>query len=246
MGETGDVRPGLVPPEPLEHSVLLAPRDEGDVSVAGVTKSDPIKHSGVVRRTEMISVYLPRVAGRHVAVGPSRTVSAVPSGSAILVGPGGRTALPGDGGPKIGRDVREDDLVLGAAVPLPAENIDRVTLSPVEVRFSSCNVITDGNITAGLVRWNMEGDILDQYETFNGMPLYYGGDLYDSEDSDWDDPYAIASTAYVEDCNFDVPEGMDLMVHRQRRDPCNSDIRQDRQTGMTPLWQTMSYNTRDE
>ena len=57
-----------------------------------------------------------------------------------------------------------------------------------------------------------ECDILDQYETINGMPVYYGGDLYDSEDSDWDDPYEIASTAYVEDYNIDVPEGMDLMV----------------------------------
>ena len=36
------------------------------------------------------------------------------------------------------------------------------------------------------------------------------------------------------------------MVHRQRRDPCNADIRQDRQTGVTPLWQTMSCDTRDE
>ena len=116
LGETDDVRPGLVPPEPLEHSVLVAPRDEGDVSVAGVTKLDPIEHSGVVRRTEMISAYLPRVAGRHVAVGPSGTVSAVYSGSAILVDPGGRTALPGDGGPKLRPDVREDDLVLGDLV----------------------------------------------------------------------------------------------------------------------------------
>ena len=91
-----------------------------------------------------------------------------------------------------------------------------------------------------------EGDILDQYETFNGMPVYYGGDLYDSEDLDWYDPYAIASAAYVEDYNFDVPEGMDLMVHRQHQDPYNSDIRQDRQTGMTPVCQTLSCDTRDE
>ena len=56
-----------------------------------------------------------------------------------------------------------------------------------------------------------------QYETFNGMPVYYGGDLYDSENSDWDDPYALASAAYVEDHNFDVPEGIDLMVHRHNR-----------------------------
>ena len=74
LGETDDVRPGLVPPEPLEHSVLVTARVEGDVSVAGVTKLDPIEHSGAMRRMEMISAYLPRVAGRHVAVGPSGTV----------------------------------------------------------------------------------------------------------------------------------------------------------------------------
>ena len=62
-----------------------------------------------------------------------------------------------------------------------------------------------------------ECDILDQFETINGMPVYYGGDLYDSEDSVWDDPYEIASAAYVEDYNFDVPEGMNLMVHERRR-----------------------------
>ena len=64
--------------------------------------------------------------------------------------------------------------MLGAAVPLPAENVDRVTLSPVEVRVSTCDVNTDGNITAGLESWHTEGDVLDQYETFNDMPVYYG------------------------------------------------------------------------
>ena len=67
-----------------------------------------------------------------------------------------------------------------------------------------------------------ECDILDQSETFNGMPVYYGGDLYDSEDSDWDDPCEIASATYVEDYNFDFPEGMYLMVHERRRSPYGS------------------------
>ena len=31
-------------------------------------------------------------------------------------------------------------------------------------------------------------DIEYQYETFNGLPVYYGGDMYDSEDSEEDDP----------------------------------------------------------
>ena len=222
LGETDDVKPGVVPPEPLEHSVLVATRNEGDVAVASVAKLHPIEHSGVVKRTETISVYLPRDSGRHVTIEPSGTVPTMPSGSAILVDPGGRTALPGDGGPRLGPDVREDDLVLGAAVQLPAENIDQVTLSPVKVRVSTCDVTTDGNIMTGLDSWN----VLDQYE----------GDVLDS---DWDDPYAIASAAYVE-------EGMDLMVHRHRRDPDSSDIRQNWQTDMTPVCQTMSCVARDE
>ena len=27
-------------------------------------------------------------------------------------------------------------------------------------------------------------DVEYQYETFNGLPVYYGGDMYDSEDSE--------------------------------------------------------------
>ena len=86
---------------------------------------------------------------------------------------------------------------MGRLVPLPAGDVGRVTLSPADGRLRAGDVITDGNITTGLQYWNTEGDILDQYETFNGMPVYYGGDLYDSEDSDWDDLYALASAAYV-------------------------------------------------
>ena len=185
-------------PDPLEHLGL------------GVT--DGVKPGVVPRWTEM-SVCLQRDAGWHATIESSGTVPTVPSGSATWVDPGGQTALPGEGGPKLGPDVREDNLVLGAAVP---------TLSPVEVRVR---------------------DILDQYETFNGMPVYYGGDRYDSEDSDWDDPYAIASAAYVEDYYFDVPEGMDLMVHRHHRDLDNSDIHKN---WKTPVCQTMSCVTRDE
>ena len=98
----------------------------------------------------------------------------------------------------------------------------------------------------GLQYWNTEGDVLNQYETFNGMPVYYGGDVYDLDDSDWDDPYALASAAYVEDNNFDVSEGMDLMVHRHSRDPDSLDVLQDCQTDVAPVCQTVSYAMRDE
>ena len=68
--------------------------------------------------------------------------------------------------------------------------------------------------------------------------------MYDSEDSDWDDPYALASAEYVEDYDFDVPEGMDLMVHHHRLDPDSLDVQQDCQMDMAPACHTsMSRGT---
>ena len=61
LDRADDVVPGLVLPEPLEHSVLVIPLKMGDVSVTDVTVLDPREHSGVDMRTEMISAYLPRV-----------------------------------------------------------------------------------------------------------------------------------------------------------------------------------------
>ena len=63
---------------------------------------------------------------------------------------------------------------------------------------------------------SMDMDIEYQYETFNGLPVYYGGDMYDLEDSE-DDPLERARVAYVEDYNFDVPEGMELLAYNRRR-----------------------------
>ena len=84
-----------------------------------------------------------------------------------------------------------------------------------------------------------------QYETFNGLPVYYGGDMYDSEDSEWDDPLELASVAYVEDYNFDIPEGMDLMVHRRSRSSDGSEIQRDDQVDMVPVCRMVSCVTRN-
>ena len=81
-------------------------------------------------------------------------MSPVTSGSAILVDPGGSTLLPGEGGPKFCPDVLEDDLVLGAAVLLPAVWDTRVASSTGEVLVGNCDVTTDGNITAGRDGWS--------------------------------------------------------------------------------------------
>ena len=109
------------------------------------------------------------------------------------------------------------DRISDGSVPLPAVDVGRVAWSPMDGRLPT----SDGNSNVcnalGFQRWSTDGDVEDQYETFNGMPVYYGGDLHDSEDSDWNDLYALASAAYVEDYNFDVLDGIDLMVHRNSR-----------------------------
>ena len=69
--------------------------------------------------------------------------------------------------------------------------------------------------------------------------------MYDSEDLEWDDPYALASAAYVEDYNFDVPERMDLMVHSQSRLRDGSEAQQVDHTDMVPMYQMVSCITRN-
>ena len=60
-----------------------------------------------------------------------------------------------------------------------------------------------------------EWDIRNEFETIDGMPVYYGGDLCDSDGSEWDDPWDLACAEYVDQYNFDAPEGMELKVfHR--------------------------------
>ena len=52
-----------------------------------------------------------------------------------------------------------------------------------------------------------EWDIRNEFETVGGMPVYYGGDLYDSED-----PRDLAYAEAVDRNNFDAPGGMELKV----------------------------------
>ena len=43
--------------------------------------------------------------------------------------------------------------------------------------------------------------------------------LCDSDESDWEEPYDVAGWQYVDDYNFDVPDGMDLMVYERGGGP---------------------------
>ena len=66
-----------------------------------------------------------------------------------------------------------------------------------------------------------------QRETIDGVTVYYGGDLDDSEDSEWEDTEDTARRAYVEEYNFDLLEGMQPLVFvpshtKSRTDRCRS------------------------
>ena len=94
----------------------------------------------------------------------------------------------------------------------------------------------------GLRQWNMDMDVEYQYDTFNGLPVYYGGDMYDSEDAE-DDPLERAHAANVEDYNFDVLEGMELMAYRRRR-PDGGEAQNVDTVDMVPMCRTVAGVTR--
>ena len=53
-----------------------------------------------------------------------------------------------------------------------------------QVNATDADISMDQLRSEGLRRWNTDMDIEYQYETFNGLPVYYGGDRYDSDDSE--------------------------------------------------------------
>ena len=101
---------------------------------------------------------------------------------------------------------------------MSSRDVNGRLLSPEHANLSDTEMSLDQVRSEGLPQWNMDMDMEYQYETFNGLPVYYGGDMYDLEDTEENDPVAMARAAYVEDYNVDVPEGMELMTYNRRRD----------------------------
>ena len=87
-------------------------------------------------------------------------------------------------------------------------------MSPVEACCGDRELSIDEVRSEGLRQWNMNMEVECQYETFNGLLVYYGGYLCDSKEYDTRD---LACAAYAEDDNFDAPEGMDLMTYTHSR-----------------------------
>ena len=125
--------------------------------------------------------------------------------------------------PQFGSDLRQSSLELEDAIRrevlgsrsmgrVSARDVNGLLLSPENACLGDKEMSLDEVRSEGLRQWNMDMDVEYQYETFNGLPVYYGRDMYDSEDPEEYDPLEMAHAAYVEDYNFDVPEGMELMT----------------------------------
>ena len=63
----------------------------------------------------------------------------------------------------------------------------------------------------------VEWDIRNEFETIDGMPVYYGVDLCDSDGSEWDNPWDLAHGEHVERYNFDALDGMELKVFERSK-----------------------------
>ena len=111
--------------------------------------------------------------------------------------------------------------------------------SPEHANLSNTEISLDQVRSEGLRQWNMDMDVEYQYEAFSGLLVYYGGDMYNSEDTEEYDPVEMARAAYVEDYNFDVPEGMELMTYN-RCLPDGLDARGVNAVDMVPMCRTVS------
>ena len=209
--------------EPLEHSVLNAA--QGNCSSMEASVCEPLEHS--VRMMTLDNSLMEKMSDDEplehsvldAAVTGWRVVGAPvrpPLQCSIMTMGLARGLRTEDGGPPFApapeltlsdgpHAMGIVDRISDGPVPLPTVDGGRVALSSADGRFPTGDGNSGGCITTGFQRWNLDGDVEDQYETFNGMPVYYGGDLYDSEYSDWDDPCALAGAACVEDYGFDVP-----------------------------------------
>ena len=94
--------------------------------------------------------------------------------------------------------MRREALRIRSTGHVSAVSIDSLILSPEEDCLGGKEMSLDDVSSDGLRQWNMDMDVEYQYETFNGLPVYYGDDMYDSEDLE-DDPLERARPAYVED-----------------------------------------------
>ena len=138
--------------------------------------------------------------------------------------------------------MRREALRIRSTGRVSAGSVYGLILSPEEDCLCEKEKSLDEVSSEGLRQWTMDKDIEYQYETFNGLPVYYGGDIYDSEDAE-DDPLKRVNAAYVEDYNFDGLEGMELMAYNRRR-PDGGEARSVDTVDMVPMCKAVPCVTR--
>ena len=77
--------------------------------------------------------------------------------------------------------MRREALRIRSAGRVPAGSVNGLIMSAAEDCLCDKETSLDDVSLEGLRRWNMDMDIANQYDTFSGLPVYYGGDMYDSE-----------------------------------------------------------------
>ena len=114
---------------------------------------------------------------------------------------------------------------------MSSREVDGHLLLPEHANMSDAKISLDQVHSEGLRQWNMDMYIEYQYETFNGLPVYYGGDMYDSEDTEGFDP--------------DVPAAMGGMTYAERP-PDDGDGQSVNAVNMPPVGRTVSRVARCE
>ena len=114
---------------------------------------------------------------------------------------------------------------------MSSHEVDGHLLLPEHANMSDTEISLDQVHSEGLRQWNMDMDIEYQCETFNGLPVYYGGVMYDSEDTEGFYP--------------DVPAAMGGMTYAERP-PDDGDGRSVNAVNMAPVDRTVSRVARCE
>ena len=108
---------------------------------------------------------------------------------------------------------------------MSSRKVNGPLLLPEQVNLSDVEISLDQVRSEGLRQWNMDMDIEYRYKTVNGLPVYYGGDMYDLEDTEQFVPNA--------------PDGMECMPYTQHL-PDGGDNRSVNAVNMAPMCRTVS------
>ena len=178
---------------------------------------------------------------------PSVPVGEPSSVDTVCMTPGGLVPVVWTGFPD-GRDpiitqppvevlvrVVDMDVTVDSSQAVPDVIEDRAVVAMVGLDAMQMGEDTPMDCEDKCAKW----DIHNNLETVDGMPIY-GGDLYDSDESDWEDPCDLAYAEYVERYNLDAPEGMELLVFERSKGPDESVMMVDEVTGFGYVHQTSS------